>query len=383
MLRNWRFWIVMALLGALLGVGAGWVTMRVWANYHAGRLLSDDAEVQSKAIEYWGLWRRNDLGQRLRNSRVVMRAVDRRFDDATDESLKRFFYKFHFPFYLNSPDMPHMREALHELLGRRTSGPMEYRRDLGYVGLTHGFTINGMHDEVERYVLASIPQSDARLREYTLSSALGLQGRGAESIVAAMLDDPDPKLARRAWLAMAFIDPLGGYSGDWREAADGVAEAILYASVATSDRPELILEQVQSDPMQAARFAWLGPFLESLVAWREGDSAPRPTLIEDAAEHLRQEYLFEGVEVEPSQRSGLQRSAVWGDIAQIENGWAPAVLVFRRVFTEHPLPSGAMDTRQREFAGAMLRGWWAVYQNDYEFDESEKVFRRKTNKAPE
>lgn len=377
MFRSWKFWVVVLVLGVGLGLGAGWVTVRVWANYHAGRMLSADGKIGSSAIGHWGVWM-PDGTQRLARKRALMREINRRLPDAPDAALARFLAKFHFRRYMDSPLMPNMRPALHDLLERNSSRAMVYRQDLRYPSLAFNFAINDMFAEVEPHLLRMVEHGDAELRGYILGSTQSLLKRRGEAIIASMLDDPEPSIARRAWLSMAFMDPISGYSGNWRGAADGVAEAILYAAVATSDRPEALLEEVERDDALRARFGWVIPFLDRAAAMRRGERSGRGPMTDAARAIVAGEYLFEDAPPPPEGGElAWRRATVAQTVGQLVRGPGGYEEAFRALFDDHPLPGDlAMDARQRAFAGDLLRAWWFLNMDDYTFDEEAAMFRR-------
>jgi len=387
MLKSWKCWVVVVVVGIGLGVGAGWVTQRMWGNYHADRLLSTDRKTQSAALAYWGVWDSNKT-QRLFNKSPVMRAVNRRLPETSDGVLIGFLGKFHFQRYVDSPLMPNMRPALHDLLERNSSRAMQYRADSKYATLAFSYSINGMYQEMEPHILRMVRSGDPQLRGSILAQSMSLLGAKGEPVVASMLDDTDPDIARRAWLAMAFIDPVGGYAGNWRDAADGVAEGILYAAIMTADRPEMVLEQIDNDADPSARFAWVRPFLDRAVEMRRGKPAGRGDLSAEADTIIREEFLFESEVGRPPEGTEQQwrRAIVSELIDQFARGSKDYESALRWILEDIPLPEVSdMTERQRKFAGELAGAWWLLHDESYAFDEEAKVFRRKTQneKGPE
>lgn len=387
MLKSWKLWLVVLIVGLGIGIGAGWVSMRMWGNYHADRLLSPDRKTQSAALAYWGIWDSNKT-QRLFNKSPVMRALNRRLPATSDGVLIGFFDKFHFQRYMDSPLMPNMRPALHDLLERNSSRAMQYRADSKYATLAFSYSINGMYQEMEPHILRMVRSGDPQLRGSILAQSMSLLGAKGEPVVASMLDDTDPDIARRAWLAMAFIDPVGGYAGNWRDAADGVAEGILYAAIMTADRPEMVLEQIDNDADLSTRFAWVRPFLERAIELRRGVPARRTDLTAEGEVVIRKEFLFESPAGAPPAGTELQwrRATVSEVIGLLTRGDAGYESAFRWVLDDHPLPASfGMSERQRAFAGDVLNAWWKLNDDNYEFDESAQVFRRigQNEKGPE
>ncbi|MEX1016783.1 MAG: hypothetical protein WDZ31_08550 [Phycisphaeraceae bacterium] len=74
-----------------------------------------------------------------------------------------------------------------------------------------------------------------------------------EAMIASRADDDESVIAREAWLLIGLLDPLFGYSANWREADPWVAEAMLWASVQTNpDRPAAAVEALADESAPAS-----------------------------------------------------------------------------------------------------------------------------------
>ncbi len=377
MLRNWKFWVVVAVLGALLGVGAGWVTMRVWANYHAGRLLSGDIQTQLDAMEAFP-------AELLIKRRGLCRGVLRRLPGATDSAVIDFYNHY-------LPDTVYESESLRAGIPLFIEAVLRTaeRRDPQYNILAPIQAVTRLRSEhlspplMDLWTVAA-EHPDERIRRAAISYATGLPDDFAAMAIGLFLEDPSESVARRGWLLMAFLDPISGHSGNWRAARDGVAEAILYAAMATSDRPEIVLGQVDADPALRERFTWVKPFLDRIERLAAG-SLRRETesLGDDLMARLCMEIAWVPAE-EEHLKPQLRLTRVHGLIRDFAAGEAGSEQMIRYLFVDHPLAEiGTMSERQHAFASELLDAWWRVNDRYYEFDESEMLFRRKTNKAPE
>ncbi|MEZ6210538.1 MAG: hypothetical protein R3B46_04725, partial [Phycisphaerales bacterium] len=260
--------------------------------------------------------------------------------------------------------------------------------DSKYATLAFSYSINGMYQEMEPHILRMVRSGDLQLRGSILAQSMSLLGAKGEPVVASMLDDTDPDIARRAWLAMAFIDPVGGYAGNWRDAVDGVAEGILYAAIMTTDRPEIVLEQIDNDTDLSARFAWVRSFLDRAVEMRRGKPAGRGDLSAEADTIIREEFLFESAAGPPPEGTEQQwrRANVSELIDQFARGSKDYESALRWILEDFPLPElSDMTEQQRKFAGELADAWWLLHDESYAFDEEAKVFRRieQNEKGPE
>lgn len=64
-----------------------------------------------------------------------------------------------------------------------------------------------------------------------------------EQVLIALTEDENQTLSRRAWITLGLLNPLSGFSADWRSVEPAIAEAMLWAVVKTNpDRPEPAIE---------------------------------------------------------------------------------------------------------------------------------------------
>ncbi|MCA9310320.1 MAG: hypothetical protein KDA21_03890, partial [Phycisphaerales bacterium] len=101
-------------------------------------------------------------------------------------------------------------------------------------------------DLLERLVAST----DADVRIAAAEYGVMRFGADAEAMVAPLLEDAEPRVARRAWLLMALLDPASGYTARWREAPPAVGEAILFASVWTNPDNDAAVEGVTGSPLE-------------------------------------------------------------------------------------------------------------------------------------
>ncbi|MEM9416682.1 MAG: hypothetical protein AAGA29_14570 [Planctomycetota bacterium] len=64
-----------------------------------------------------------------------------------------------------------------------------------------------------------------------------------EQVLITLTQDANETIARRAWITLGLLNPLSGFSADWRSVEPTIAEAMLWAAVKTNpDRPEPAVE---------------------------------------------------------------------------------------------------------------------------------------------
>lgn len=106
---------------------------------------------------------------------------------------------------------------------------------------------------------------DPDVRYNTLATAAGLYGRAAdrsvyEKLIAQAARDPQPTIARHAWLILGLIDPVSGVATNWRDQPSTVAQAVLWASLHTNPQnpqPAIqALQDPQADPTLRAMAAY-------------------------------------------------------------------------------------------------------------------------------
>lgn len=69
-----------------------------------------------------------------------------------------------------------------------------------------------------------------------------------EQVLIALTEDENQTLSRRAWITLGLLNPLSGFSADWRSVEPAIAEAMLWAVVKTNpDRPEPALDAMAVD----------------------------------------------------------------------------------------------------------------------------------------
>ena len=123
-----------------------------------------------------------------------------------------------------------------------------------------------------------------------------------EQVLIALTEDENQSLSRRAWITLGLLNPLSGFSADWRSVEPAIAEAMLWAVVKTNpDRPSPALEAMQADAYQAAgtlaldhwrQQSGLPPFEEHVVLQRV--AALDPDTYEtnvNRAIHVSKQYL--------------------------------------------------------------------------------------------
>lgn len=368
MLRNWKFWAVLAVVGIGLGVGAGWVTQRMWVNYHAERLLSDDPDVQLAETNYW-------LGKHgfewAAKEPAICRAVLKRLPKASPSAIVDFYQSLD-DFY----ESPILEMGIPYLIDAAIEGAK--RRDGGGFVLASLQAISRLRpQDIDDATLAAWESAstypEATVRRGAIGYGAGLAPEQAGVAIGWYLDDQDPENARRAWLLMAFLDPASGHAGNWRESPEGIGEAILYAAIATSDRPDIVLGQVDEDATLRERFEPIRRFLEIASARREaagrqafegqgtGKTRPRWTRLSDRHQWFEM-MLREAFEDQPEEYESL-----------------------RVMIPDCPLPPGPLTDEERSFAEQVFEAWWSVNDRYYAFDENAKVFRRidPNEKGPE
>lgn len=79
--------------------------------------------------------------------------------------------------------------------------------------------------------------ADARYN--ALVTAAALMGGGGdrsayEAMIASATSDPEPEVARHAWVLLGLLDPVSGHVANWHAAPPPVAAAILWATVRTN-----------------------------------------------------------------------------------------------------------------------------------------------------
>ncbi len=354
------------------------MTQRVWANYHAGRLLSDDGEARHEAFQEW------EWGQRLPEKPAVCRALVRRVPSADAEAVIDLYQQCLNAGVVESTGLdvhlPYLIDTLIEQC-ELAQNPIMPLVACNVVAMLPPDTIDNQAIRVWEFA-GRYPDPKGR-RSAIDYATRALPAEHLPAAVAYFLDDADALVARHAWLLMAFLDPISGHSGNWREAPDGVAEAILYAAVATSDRPEFVLALVDSDPLITVRFRPVRRFL-NIVG--------EPTHTGQAQPYGPNEQVSVGsfIEQYESQTRSSAEGMHWavrkhflGMLAAGLKDDSTAYDSLRVMLPECPLPPGPLSAEERSFAGSLFDAWWALHSVRYEFDLDAKVFRRKTNKAPE
>ena len=225
MQRRSRVLMVVGVAAAVAAVA--WVV--AWPAFRpsivASRLASPDREVRARAIAGWS----HPAGApRLFEDEAVMQALAMELGAATpapvlDDLVAAFGGS---DTWVDRFGAAHLR-YLAWLLG---SDP-----GAGQIVLT----------ELDRWSPGSLPEggyallqrvsgsADREVRERAVLASARHGGTAGELIVAGAREDPDPGVARTAWLALGFMDPAGGYSGDWSTAPGGVADALAGSSAAT------------------------------------------------------------------------------------------------------------------------------------------------------
>ncbi len=139
---------------------------------------------------------------------------------------------------------------------RLTEKPETAAVILGELAMIHGRVPEEFEfDLLER--LASAEDPDVRLAAIQ-HSVLDF-GSEAESLVATLLDDPHPPVARGAWLLLAMLDPPYGYTARWQDAPVEVGEAMLFASAWTNPEQDGWLEPAAQTPL-----AEVLPYLDAI-----------------------------------------------------------------------------------------------------------------------
>ncbi|MFI4859348.1 MAG: hypothetical protein ACIAXF_01570, partial [Phycisphaerales bacterium JB063] len=126
-----------------------------------------------------------------------------------------------------------------------------------------------IHDAVLPEALARLANStNASVRGEALDAAAGY-ARVAddpipyEQVLIALTEDANETLARRAWITLGLLNPLSGFSADWRSAEPAIAEAMLWAVLKTNpDHTKPALEAMETEGYRAA-----GTF--ALNHWRQ------------------------------------------------------------------------------------------------------------------
>ena len=246
------------LIAVLVGVGVAFAVFRIGgfgasvpAPVRAAQALtSPDKRVRDKAITEWSQPSGPAGTPRLFTDFDVMDALKADLPAAPDDAIRDLAAHFaSAPQWIDQfPDA----QARYLLILAADPDPASAAEALRQVKLFNP------SDELARIasvleVLTKHP--DSAIRIAALEHAAYYLGRNEEPMVTALLDDPDPGVARVAWLHLAFIDPASGHTGRWRDAQWRVAHAMLYATAFTNP------ETIQSILKEAERDKNLGGFL--------------------------------------------------------------------------------------------------------------------------
>lgn len=74
-----------------------------------------------------------------------------------------------------------------------------------------------------------------------------------EQVLIALTTDENETLARRAWITLGLLNPISGFSADWRSVEPAIAEAMLWAAVKTNpDHLQPAFEAMETEGYRAA-----------------------------------------------------------------------------------------------------------------------------------
>lgn len=170
-----------------------------------------------------------------------------------------------------------------------------------------------------------------------------------ERLIATRTRDPETKIARHAWIILGWIDPIEGFTADWRATPPPVAEAILWTATRTNpDRPAAATEALtdaNASPIIRAAAAYalsLSPTPEAVTAlldlvqrppetvpqqelvsvWRSLLVLPRPDLSRDPLTRLElamapyADDAGPGSPLEPLTTAAVYRFGVAGELGR-------------------------------------------------------------------
>ncbi len=113
----------------------------------------------------------------------------------------------------------------------------------------------------QRLINQTTTSSHLRFTAFTAAIRwLEIEGMGRTGIIQSALQNKnDPQLRRTAWLAIGIMNPLTGFSADWRnEPKPAVVEAILWAtSVTNPDQIPVLKQAIQTTPWRTPILPWL------------------------------------------------------------------------------------------------------------------------------
>ncbi|MCA9282415.1 MAG: hypothetical protein H6812_05500 [Phycisphaeraceae bacterium] len=342
--------------------------------------MSDDPDVQLDETNYW-------LGKHgfewAAKEPAICRAVLKRLPKASPSAIVDFFQSLD-DFY----ESPILEMGIPYLIDAALEGAK--RRDGGGFVLASLQAISRLRpQDIDDATLAAWESASTYPEVTTRRSAIGygagLAPEQAGIAIGWYLADQDPENARRAWLLMAFLDPISGYSGNWREGDETVAAAILYAAAVTSGRVEFFRVPLEEDPEQLNRIGWVLPFLDRVEELALDASPVSAAIGDDLMERVYAEIEWIPAE-EEARKMQARQTRVWALIQDFSENEPGSEQILRYLFVDHPLPDvETMTPRQHEFASALLAAWWEVSSDDYSFDEEAKVFRRieQDEKGPE
>lgn len=227
----------------------------------AQRLTSPEASVRERAIAHWSEPSGPGDTARLFTDFDVMDALKTQLPAASDEALRDLADHF-----ADAPQWVDQFPDAQERYLLILAGSKDQASGAKALRQLKRFNPSDDLARIAKVLDKLTSHPDPAVRLSALEHAAHYLGRNAEPMVTRLLDDPDQKVARTAWLDLAFIDPASGHTGRWREAPTPIATAMLLSTAYTNpSQLQDILKTIVDDELLMSKFGD-APYLLKYVA---------------------------------------------------------------------------------------------------------------------